>query len=83
MPEITIGKTTLQLQGYKGIYSLVEGYMDREGKFKMNWCKRRFGETAPEMKLPVSVRCGDREGLQKLALWLLDEIEKINENVPF
>lgn len=81
MPEITIGKTTLQLQEYKGSYSLVDGWLNRDGVFKPNFCKRQFGKDAPIQDVPVSVRCGDREGLQKLALWLLDEIEKID--VPF
>ena len=81
MPEITIGKSTISLQEYNGVYSLVEGWVNQEGVFKENWCKRRFGgKDAPEKNTPVKINCGDKDELQKLALFILDFIEN---NLPF
>lgn len=85
MPEqITIDQyTTLSLNEYKGTYSLVEGWINRDGEFKANWCKREFGKKGEkeEKVVPVSIKCGGKEGLEKLAHWILETIKE--EDLPF
>jgi hypothetical protein len=68
--EITIGKTVLQLEEYNGIYSLVEGWINRDGVFKPNWCKRQYGNDAPEKNYPVKIKLGNKEGLKSVLNWL-------------
>ena len=84
MPEITIGKSTISLEEYNGSYSLVEGWINREGEFKPNWCKRQFGKDAPEKNVPVKINCGDKDGLKSLAHFILEYLGETEEpDEPF
>ena len=84
MPEITLGKSTISLEEYKGVFSLVEGWINREGDFKPNWCKRTFGQNAPEQNTPVKIRIGNKEDIEKLARFLLaGSIDEGKEPLPF
>ena len=85
-PTITIDQyTTLQLSEYKGTFSLVEGWINREGDFKPNWCDKEFGKKGEKVKkvVPLSVKCGDRESVLKLAEWILTIINQQDIDLPF
>jgi hypothetical protein len=84
MPEITINQyTTIQLQEYKDTFSLVEGYINREGVFKPQFCKRSFGKDKPEKPAPLSIKCGNKEGLKALAHFILEYLGEQEEEEPF
>lgn len=76
MPEIKIGKSTISLQEYNGKYSLVEGWINQDGAFKENWCKRQFGSNdAPLKNTPVKINCGNQDDIINLAYWILDQFK--------
>lgn len=88
MPEITIGKNSISLQEYNGTYSLVDGWINQDGVFKENWCKRRFGgKDAPEKNTPVKINCGNQDDVIGLAYWILDQFKHTNTtkdyDIPF
>ena len=69
---ITIDQyTSLVVEEYKGTYSITEGWIDKEGEFKMNWCEREFGKEKVKKRCPVKVKCGSRETLLNLANYIL------------
>ena len=91
MPKIiTIDQyTSLVVEEYKGTYSIVEGWIDREGEFKMNWSEREFGKDKVKKRCPVKVKCGSRETLLNLANYILaqygeePEHQIQEEDIPF
>jgi len=68
--------TTLQLSEYNGTYSLVEGYIGKDGNFYPKTCMRVFKKDTPEKKAPVSIKCGEKEHIIGLAYWILEQFEK-------
>lgn len=60
---------TLEIQEYKGTYSLVEG-SQKDGSFKPSFCKKRFGKAPVEKNVPLSVRIGDPQSMYNLAVML-------------
>ena len=50
---------------------IAEGWIDREGEFKMNWSEREFGKDKVKKRCPVKVKCGSRETLLNLANYIL------------
>lgn len=88
MAEIAIDDfTTLQLSEYNGTYSLVEGYIGKDGKFYSKTCMRVFKKDTPEKKAPVSIKCGDIGKLVELANWILDQYgeqpTQQDDSIPF
>ena len=87
MPEITIDQyTTLSLNDYKGTYQLVEGWINRDGEFKPNWCDKEFGKKGEKVKKPVplSVKIGNKDKIKELAEWLLVSVaDSQDEDIPF
>jgi hypothetical protein len=59
---ITVDKyVSVQLENYNGTYSVKEGWINSEGKWSPNFCKRRFKKDGEEKTAPISVRLGDKE----------------------
>ena len=86
MPEITIDQyTALSLTKYKDTYQLVEGWIDREGIFKPNWCEKEFGKKGEKVakQVPLSVKIGDKEKAVELARFILEELEAQGVDIPF
>jgi hypothetical protein len=70
---ITIDKyTTLNLEEYEGVYSLLQGFTGNDGSFKMSWIKEEIGpkDNKQEKSMPKRVKLGD----QKTALAVADAI---------
>jgi hypothetical protein len=94
---ITIDQyATLDIQegkgNYAGTYSLLEGWIGREGDFKVNFCKREFGKEKVEKNVPVGVKLGSPAKIVEVGLWLLKTAtgkdyapvgEMIDDDVPF
>jgi len=59
MPITVTDKVSVEVENFNGMFSLKEGWIDRGGNFKPNFCKKQFGKNAPEKTVPVSVRIGD------------------------
>lgn len=78
---ITVDKyTSLELENYNGVYSIKQGWVDRDGEFKATFIKRRFKKDGEEKNAQLSVRLGDKE----VALAVLREIaDEINGGAPF
>jgi len=91
MPKIiTIDQhTSLIVEEYQGRYSIVEGWIDKEGEFKMNWCEIELGKDKFKKRWPVKVRCGNKETLLNLANYILaqygekPEHQIQEEDIPF
>ena len=93
MSEKTIDKyTTLQIQD-RGEYgfSLIEGWINQNGDFKPNFCKREFRKGSGEKTAPLSIKLGDRAKALEVAEWLRVEMggagaaddRATGEDVPF
>jgi hypothetical protein len=65
--------TSLELENYKGVYSLKEG-REKDGVFYPSFCLRKFGKDTPEKNAPVTVRIGDKAKVIEVALFLLKEM---------
>ena len=87
---IKVGKSTVIAQdnGQYG-FKLIEGWLNKDGDFKPNFCKRQFGKDAPERNVPVSIGIGENAkdaatNLRRLA----DQVENMDvraadDDVPF
>jgi len=62
MDAIRIDKYTLVKAEDNGQYGwkLMEGWEDRAGEFKPNFCKRSFKKGGEEKTVPVTVKIGDK-----------------------
>jgi len=86
---IKVGKSTVIAQDNKQYgFKLVEGWTNKDGEFKPNFCRRQFGKDAPEKNVPVSIGIGENSkeataNLRKIA----DQIEASgplpDDDVPF
>ena len=89
MKTIKINKYTLLKLEDNGKYGwkLMEGYENRDGKFKPSFCKRSFGKDGEEKTMPVSVKLGDkkqaREALSELLDMLCDDNKDDDSDVLF
>lgn len=79
--------TLVRLEEYKGFFSLVEGWENREGDFKANWIKQPFGKEKIEKELPKKIKLGDRQSaiaaLKTMIMQLEAEQSAPQEDVPF
>jgi len=50
--------SSVQLEEYKGKWSLILGYEDRSGAFKPKFCKQEFGK-GNEKTVPIRIPLGD------------------------
>jgi hypothetical protein len=53
---------------------LIEGWVNQNGDFKPNFCKREFKKDSGEKTAPVSVKLGDKAKAIEVAVWLLHEL---------
>jgi len=57
---ITVGKSKVDVEdGGEYGFKIVEGWENRDGDFKPNFCKRQFGKDAPEKNVPLSIKIGE------------------------
>jgi hypothetical protein len=75
--EIEISQyVTLQINEYKGSYSLIEG-QEKDGTFKPAFCKRKFGKDQVEKTAPLSVRIGDPASMHNLGESLMQYAKEL------
>jgi hypothetical protein len=65
-------------------YALQEGWVTREGEFKVNFCKREFGKkgSKTEKTVPVSIPLGNKETAIATLTMLLKEISGSGQQQP-
>jgi hypothetical protein len=69
---ITIDKyTALHLDEYKGVFSIIEGYVGKEGDFKNRWIKEEMGKEKVEKNMPKRVKLGNKQAAVEVARWIL------------
>lgn len=68
---ITIDKyTTLNMEEYNSVFSLLEGWVGKDGNFKPIFITEEWGKEKTPKKMPKRVKLGDR----KTALAVADAI---------
>ena len=81
--SITVDKyVSVTAECYNNVWSVKEGWVNKDGEWKPNFCKREFGKDKIEKKAPVSVRLGDKETALAVLRELYSEISG-GESVPF
>lgn len=86
MDGIKIDKYTMVKAEDNGEYGwkLMEGWENREGEFKPNFCKRSFKKGSEEKTVPVSIKLGPKETAIATLLMLLKEVSGMDySEVPF
>ena len=70
---------------YAGTFSLIEGWVGRDGEFRPNFCERKYGKGAAPIVVPVSVKLGTKETAVDALAALAAELENLTskEEVPF
>lgn len=55
--------TMLQLNEYKGVFQIQEGYEAHDGSFKPSFIKREIGKRGErtEKTIPLSIKIGDKQ----------------------
>ena len=75
--------TALNLEEYKGTYSLIEG-RDTDDGFKPSWIIEKWGKEKLDKTLPKRVKIGDRAKAIEVAVWLYQSLTgKDIEDTPF
>jgi hypothetical protein len=78
MSEFVVDKYTVLKLEDRGQYgfSIMEGWVNRDGNFKPSFCKREVGKAGEKVEktMPVNVKVGDRAAVAKLAYWLIGEV---------
>jgi len=74
--------TALQIEEYKGIFSLTEGWENQDGDFKLRWITEEFGQDKTPKKVPKRVKLGDMTTMIKVADALYAAAGKGEEDVP-
>lgn len=82
MPITVTDKVSIEVENYNNIYSIKEGWINRNGEFKPNFCKKEFGKEKVEKTVPVSVRIGDKGTALSVLREVYREISG-DEEVPF
>lgn len=66
--------TALNIEdGQYGI-KLMEGWVGKDGDFKLNFCKRSFKKGGEEKTAPVCVKLGDKAKAIEALCWALKEL---------
>ena len=63
---------SLQVEEFKGSFSLVEGYEKKDGTFGPSWITEKWGKDKIEKTMPKRVRLGDAATMLKIADALYD-----------
>ena len=66
-------------------FSLMEGWVNKAGEFKLSFCKREMGKEKVEKVLPLNVKLGDKATAIKTIAAIYKELtgETIDEGTPF
>ena len=86
MPITVNDKVSVEVENFNGMFSIKEGWINREGEFKPNFCRKKFGKDAPEKTAVVSVRIGDAGTAPAVLRELYREItggKDIDDDAPF
>ena len=62
----------LQVEEYKGVFSLIEGYINKDGVFKNSWITEEWGKDKTPKTMPKRVKLGDAATMLKIADALYD-----------
>jgi hypothetical protein len=82
---ITIDKyTSLELvdKGQYG-FQLTEGWVNKAGVFKPNFCRREVGKDKVEKLMPLNIKLGDRAKAIEVCLYLYRELTGKDMEAPF
>lgn len=78
--------TALNLEYYKGVYSVIEGYVNKYGDFKTRWVTEEFGKDKTPKTTPKRVKLGDKAKAIEVCLWMYKKLtgkEFSEEDAPF
>jgi hypothetical protein len=66
-------------------FQILEGWVDKDGNFKPNFCKREYGKDKVVKTVPVSVKLGDKaKALEALKLFIATiEGGFTDDGIPF
>jgi hypothetical protein len=73
---------TLQIEEYKGVFSLIEGY-EKEGVFKPSWVTELWGKEKTPKLVPKRVKLGDKAKAIEAALYIYKELTGKEIDEPF
>jgi hypothetical protein len=82
----TVGKNGIEVQEYKGEFSLIATHEGKEGKFWQDWGKVKIGKDSYSDKdRPIKVLLGDKVTAVATLLMVLKEItgQEYNIEAPF
>jgi hypothetical protein len=65
--------THVELSNYNGKYSIVLGYLSKDGKFNPKWCEQEFGK-GNKKSVPVKVLIGEKDKAVEVLLSFINEI---------
>ena len=63
-------------------FSLLEGWVPKDGDWRPSMCVRTYGKDKIEKKVPVSVKLGDKDKAVEVVKWLYKELTG-DSDVPF
>ena len=72
---------TVKVEEYNGMFSLVQGYIGKDGNEGVKTCERYFGKE--KKKAPISVTIGNRDTAADNLRSIFREIYGDDEAVPF
>ncbi len=55
-------------------WKLIEGWINREGEFRPNFCQREFKKGSGEKTVPVSIKLGQKDMAARVLKELMGEI---------
>ena len=73
---------TIDIEEYNGVYSIVEGWVDKDGNFRARWVQEEFGKKdAKTLKsTPKRIRLGDAATARMVAMEIFT---KLGDEIPF
>jgi hypothetical protein len=74
--------TTLQIEDYKGVFSLIEGY-EKDEVFKPSWVTELWGKEKTPKLVPKRVKLGDKAKAIEVCLYLYNELTGKDLEEPF
>ena len=83
----------IEIEEYNGVYSIVEGWVDKDGGFRPRWVKEEFGKRDAKIlkDTPKRIRIGDAttarlvamEIFEKLRIAKGDSLPPSEDDIPF
>ena len=66
----------IEIEEYNGVYSIVEGWVDRDGNFKPRWVKEEFGKRDAKVlkDTPKRIRLGDAATARMVAMEIFEKL---------